>query len=122
MKKIPNFIFLATLLTSLTTSVLASNQYAARITILRSYQTYPNQTSDGMMYFMLENNGTRGPLPACATSGSWWIVKTTGDRQSESKQASMLMMAYAQGLPIYAYGSGQCANGNEVISDIGFGG
>jgi len=122
MKKLLKFFILATLLTSFTTSAFASNQYAARITILRGYQTYPNQTADGVMYFMLENNGTRGALPTCATSGLWWMVKVTGDRQSESKQASMLMMAYAQGLPIYVYGSGQCASGNEVVSDIGFGG
>ncbi|MES2205859.1 MAG: hypothetical protein V4525_03565 [Pseudomonadota bacterium] len=71
---------------------------------------------------MLENNGTRGALPACATQGCGGWLKSRVIVNLNLNKQSMLMMAYAQGLPIYVYGSGQCASGNEVVSDIGFGG
>jgi hypothetical protein len=100
--------------------VMASNQLGARVTVLRTWQSAPGTSTDSGTYFLLENNGTRGTLPSCATD-NYWMIKNT-DVQAANKQMSVISMAYTQGLPVYIYGTGQCLYGHEIVSDMGLGG
>lgn len=107
---------LATAFIGLTATIAAgSNQYFARISQLHAYQNGAGQP--GVVYFALENNGTRGTLPACVTDGRY-VLMNNADNEVAKSQVGLLIMAFSQGRPITVWGSGVCQGTKESVIDI----
>jgi len=117
------FVFLkvsSLILAVLSMSVQAgavTTQTATRVTSIQMYQD-SSGTTNGFVYFTVENNGTRSALPSCTTNATAWFVNNAADRETEKAQVSLLMMAYSQGRPIYIQGRSNCKSGIELAEYI----